>query len=73
MQGIAMPEVFARDALLNMNAVLARTGLSRSTIHRLRKRGVFPRPTRVGERCVRWSAAEIDRWVEKQLSNRQAA
>lgn len=68
-----MPQVVARDALLNMHAVSAQTGLSRSTLHRLRKRGAFPRPTRVGERCVRWSAAEIDQWVQDQLAGRQAA
>ncbi len=68
-----MPQAFARDALLNIHEVTTRTRLSRSTIHRLRKRDEFPRSTLVGERCVRWSAAEIDLWINEQLAGRQAA
>ena len=39
------------------------TGLTRSTIYRLMRRGAFPEPRRIGLRAVRWPESEIDRWL----------
>lgn len=68
-----MTKTLTHDVLLNIHEVVARTGLSRATIDRMRKRGSFPRPTLIGERCLRWSANEIGLWIEEQLADRLAA
>ena len=39
------------------------TGLTRSTIYRLMRRGAFPEPRRIGLRAVRWPEGEIEAWL----------
>ena len=39
------------------------TGLTRSTIYRLMRRGAFPEPRRIGLRAVRWPESEIEAWL----------
>lgn len=53
--------------LLRMSEVKARTGLSRSTIRRWVKRGLFPPPIRLGERVVGWIEAEVDQWIRERI------
>ena len=52
------------DRLLRREEVEARSGLARSTIYRLMRVGKFPEPRRIGERAVRWSEAELTRWLQ---------
>lgn len=59
--------------LLRLPAVMQRTGLPRSTIYRLCRLGRFPRPTKLSERCSAWSAAEVDRFCNDRLAERDAA
>ena len=56
----------AADRLLRVADVMDLTGLSRVTIHRLRKAGAFPEPLRVSPRAIRWRDSEIRRWMEMQ-------
>ena len=49
--------------LLRREEVETLVGLSRSSIYAAMARGDFPRPLRVGQRAVRWSEAEIERWL----------
>ena len=49
--------------LLRLPAVMERTGLSRSAIHALMKRGLFPRSVRIGARAVAWVEDEIDHFI----------
>ena len=51
------------DKLLTIKEVTEICGISRSTIHRLMKRGLFPLPVRVSPRAVRWRKSDIDRWL----------
>ena len=51
------------DRLLRLSEVLARCGLSRSTLYRQMGDGAFPWPLRVGVRAVRWRESEIDSWL----------
>ena len=51
------------DRLLRLREVLARCGLSRSTIYRKMGEGSFPEPLKVGVRAVRWLEAEIEDWL----------
>ena len=51
------------QALLNRRQVEARCGISRTSVYRLMRLGVFPTPLRVGVRGVRWPQREIEDWL----------
>ena len=56
--------------MMRLHAVMAATGLSKSTIYRLIGEGTFPRPTKLGIKASGWSESEIREWLE---SRREAA
>ena len=47
--------------------VMARTGLSRSTIYDKMKNGEFPLSINLGPRAVGWIAEEVLDWIDKQI------
>ena len=47
--------------------VMARTGLSRSTIYHKIRIGEFPPPINLGLRAVGWIADEIIDWINEQI------
>lgn len=49
-------------ALLRIERVTAKCGLSKSKIYQLIKRGKFPRPIQEG-RTSRWLSFEVDAWI----------
>ncbi|QDF96779.1 hypothetical protein CJ010_09680 [Azoarcus sp. DD4] len=49
--------------------LLAKTGLSKTTIYNLEKAGSFPQHFMLTPRCAVWDEGEIDAWLE---SRRQA-
>lgn len=59
------------DRLLRMKSVIARTGLSASTINRREATGSFPRRKRIGIRCVAWYESDIDDFVANPLRYQQ--
>lgn len=50
--------------ILRLKSVLARTGLSRSTLYRMVQAGRFPRPLRISVRCTGWREADVERWIQ---------
>jgi prophage regulatory protein len=48
---------------LRFTSVRDRTGLSRSTIWRLERRGSFPKHRRISANAVGWLEQEINEWV----------
>ena len=48
---------------LRFSAVRDRTGLSRSTIWRLERRGGFPKHRRISANAVGWLEQEVNDWV----------
>ena len=48
--------------------VIARTGLSRSTIYNLIQKGEFPSQINLGPRAVGWVENEIDDWIEERVN-----
>lgn len=56
------------ESILRLSAVQGRVGLSRSSIYAWIAKGEFPRPIALGNRAVGWLAADIDRWIEMQIS-----
>ena len=57
------------DALLRLRTVEAITGLSRSTIYAKLKAGDgnFPQPIRLGARCTRFRAGDVQAWLAAQV------
>jgi prophage regulatory protein len=53
--------------LLRFPVVRERTGLSRSTIWRLERRGEFPKHYRIAPNVVAWSEQEVSNWIEERL------
>lgn len=59
-------------SVLRLPAVIARTGLSRSSIYKLAGQGRFPNPVPLGERSVGWLEAEIEEWLGARVDARSA-
>ena len=58
----------AQARFLRLPEVLARTGLSRSTIYVRLDQGRFPRPVSRGARAVGWIEAEVDEWMRERVA-----
>jgi prophage regulatory protein len=63
----------ADDSYLRFPQVKARTGLSRTTIHRLIKAGEFPAPKSLGVRAVGWKASAVKDWCASRPDAREQA
>ena len=52
--------------ILRMPGVVAMTGISRSRIYVFMRResDPFPRPIKLGVRCVGWRKAEVEAWLD---------
>lgn len=55
------------DRILRLNAVLDRTGLSRSTLYRKMQKGTFPKNLQISERCAGWRESEIAAWARNPM------
>lgn len=55
-------------SLLRLHAVMARTGLSRSSLYLKIAERSFPRPVSLGPRAVAWPSDLIDRWVSERIA-----
>ena len=64
---------FAPIQMLRMPAVIALTGLSRSTIYQLAAEGKFPRQIKVSENTAAWVASEIDSYLAERIALRDSA
>ena len=49
--------------LLRLPDVEARVGVKKSTIYAALAKNAFPKPVRLGARCVAWHEHEIDAWI----------
>ena len=54
--------------ILRLPAVIARTGLSRSTIYNLLKSGDFPRQIHLSPRTMGFVSSEIDHWINAKIA-----
>ena len=54
-----------RDALLNLRTVQALTGLGKTSIYERIKNGEL-KPVRLGARCTRFRASEVQAWLQAQ-------
>ena len=53
----------AADQIWNIKTLLAKTGLSRSTVYKYVAAGIFPKPRQLGPRRVGWLAADVTAWM----------
>jgi prophage regulatory protein len=54
----------APSRLIRFPSVHDRTGLSRSTVWRLERKGAFPRHRRISPNAVGWLEQEIEEWIQ---------
>jgi prophage regulatory protein len=59
--------------ILRLPAVIARTGLSRSTLYLRISLGLFPKPVNLGFRAVGWLEHEVNAWLEHQVEESRRA
>ena len=55
------------DRILRLNAVLDRTGLSRSTLYRKVDQGTFPRQLKLHTRCSGWRESAVNDWMKNPM------
>ncbi len=53
-------------AILRTNDVTQKTGLSRTTLWRLERKGDFPKRIRLGANSVGWREEEIEAWIDRR-------
>ena len=53
--------------ILPRKQVLARAGLSNSTIWRLQRRGDFPKPVVLSPGRVGWRACDVEAWIDSRV------
>ena len=59
-----------KTKLLKLKDVIAVTGLSRSHIYGLIKKGEFPRQASLTIRSVAWVESEIEEWIDSRIALR---
>ena len=56
--------------LIDLPAVRAQTGLSKSSIYTMIESGRFPRPIQATKRARRWVASEVSGWIRERMAER---
>ena len=51
------------ERMLRLRSVERMTGLSKSTLYRLIRKGSFPAPLRLTRKAVRWRREEVNEWL----------
>ena len=68
MTSVIEQETRRQVRFLRLPEVMARTGLSRSTIYVRLEQGRFPKPVSLGARAVGWIEAEVDEWMRERIA-----
>jgi len=58
--------------ILRLPDVMAKTGLSRSSIYERVHKGTFPSQVSLGGRAVGWPSDEVNSWVESRIKEGRA-
>lgn len=59
------------DRIIRLKTVLARTGLSRSTVYRKIADGTFPAQIRISVHGAGWRETAVDRWMADPAGYRE--
>lgn len=65
------PNLNADNPILRMSAVEHQTGLKKSTIYALIKKGEFPAPISLGKRASGWLLSSINKWKLERIKASQ--
>jgi prophage regulatory protein len=57
---------------MRLNAVLALTGLSRSTLYRKISEGTFPRQVKINVHSAGWYESAVGRWIADPAGYQQS-
>jgi prophage regulatory protein len=57
------------ECFLRIRTVLAKTGLSRSTLYRKIDNGTFPRQFKISDRCCAWRQTAVDAWIKESAKD----
>jgi prophage regulatory protein len=58
---------------LRLSEVTQRTSIGKSSIYQKISQGTFPEQVHVTARSARWIEAEIDTWIQEQISRSRSA
>ena len=58
------------EKIIRLKTVLARTGLSRSTMYRKIAEGTFPPQVRISVHGTGWHESELNRWIANPVAYR---
>lgn len=53
--------------LIRIPEVLNKTGMGRTMLYELIKRGEFPKQYYITERIVAWQESEVDQWIDDRI------
>jgi len=53
--------------IIRLPAVLARVGISRSSVYAAIARNAFPAPISLGPRSVGWLESDVDAWLDARI------
>ncbi len=59
--------------LLRLEKVMEMTGKTRNQLYISMRKGVFPRPVKIGNRAAAWVHAEVQSWISARIAARDAA
>lgn len=59
------------DRIIRLKTVLARTGLSRSTLYRKMADGTFPDKVRISVHGAGWHESAVNRWIANPVAYRE--
>lgn len=54
--------------LHRLPAVMARTGIAKSTLYLMISQGRFPEPVKLSARSVAWPSDQIDQWINNRIA-----
>ncbi|HEX2813613.1 MAG TPA: AlpA family phage regulatory protein [Sphingopyxis sp.] len=61
----------APERIIRLKTVLARTGLSRSTLYRKIAEGTFPAQLKISIHGTGWHESAVNRWIANPTSYRE--
>nr|WP_319515237.1 AlpA family phage regulatory protein [uncultured Cohaesibacter sp.] len=56
------------DRIIRLKTVLARSGLSRSTLYRKIGEGTFPAQIKISVHGAGWRESEVNRWIDNPMN-----
>lgn len=56
---------------LRLPQVMEKTGLKRASLYAFVKKGTFPAPLKLSERCSAWDSVSVLGWMEERKASRK--